>query len=121
MKISTTKVDQPLYNANYSLSEIDTGRIWIDGKPIYSRVWSGNTGAGASSTVALGVNIDSLCPGCEFMVDTASYGWEATAANTGNGPGWWFTNATQNGVTLYHNSATTQSRPYRLILEYTKV
>jgi hypothetical protein len=105
---------------DYSYSEMDTGRKWVDGKTIYRRVWTGTTGAGATSTLALGITIDMLCPGSDLFIDTAGFGWESLAANSGNGPGFYFTNATQNNMTLYHSMAVLQSRPYNLVLEYTK-
>jgi hypothetical protein len=104
----------------YAESEIETNKRWIDGKIIYRQVWTGTTGAGATSTLALGVTIDMLCSGSMFFVDSSSFGWVDTGNNSGNGPGYYFTNTTQNNITLYHNAAHMQSRPYRLILEYTK-
>ena len=104
---------------DYSTSEVDTGRLWIDGKRIYRRVYTGTTAAAATSTLALGFTIDSLVSG-DIIVDSSSYGWNSSVSNIGNGPSFYFTTTAQDELTLYHNVAHLQSRSYRVWLEYTK-
>ena len=105
----------------FSTTETNTGKVWIDGKPIYRKVISGTTGAGGSSTQALGVTVDSMVV-LEFWIDSSSFGWECLSGSSSgsNVHMVYFTNTTQNEMTLYHGVAHLQSRPYNLILEYTK-
>lgn len=35
----------------YSTSEVKTNKVWIDGKPIYRRVWHGNLGSGTGENI----------------------------------------------------------------------
>lgn len=101
----------------YSTVAIDTGKIWIDSKKIYRRVFTGTTGAGVSSTLALGFTVDSSID-MKLIVDSSSFGWMYAGIGSANLQVY-FTNTTQNDITLYHNAAHLQSVPYRLILEYT--
>lgn len=103
----------------YSTSQVDTGRVWLDGKKIYRRAWTGTTAGGPVTNFALGVTIDSLCPGSDILIQSSANGWQTSAATSGNGPSWYFQNATQNSATIYHNLVQLQGRPYRLVIEYT--
>lgn len=103
----------------YSTSQIDTGEKWLDGKTIYRRCWTGITAAAATTAFALGVTVDSLCPGSEILIDSSTSGWMTSGAASTNGPGFYFTNTTQDNMTLYHNVAHIQSQPYVLVLKYT--
>ena len=50
---------------SYSTKEIDTGEVWIDGKPIYRKVFSGTVSSGALTTVQTSIKstlgIDFVC------------------------------------------------------------
>jgi hypothetical protein len=102
----------------YSTTEINTGKIWTDGKPIYRRVWTGTTGAGVTSTLALGITVDTVIAPITLKIDSSTYGWQGPEGS-GN-MNVYFTNTTQDDITLYHNAAHLQSRPYFIVIEYTK-
>jgi len=106
---------------DYSTSETFTGNYAENGKPIYKRTVEGTTGAGASSDHALGFTVDEHFPTTNIYIDTVGFGWESSDADTGNGPAWFFLNATQDTIRVYHNTAVTQSRPFKFRIEYTKV
>lgn len=60
--IITNEIDSKVEDV-YSTSEVKTNKVWIDGKPIYKRVFSVNTPSTANTytTVAnMGSNIDQL-------------------------------------------------------------
>ena len=115
---SVVPISNRSLNLDYSTTETNTGLTWIDGKAIYRIVWSGTTGAGANSTLALGFIIDSICPPMKLSVNSSTFGWIGPEGTANLGV--YFTNTTKNNITFYHNAAHLQSRPYRLVLEYTK-
>jgi len=104
-------------SGDISTTAIYTGRNDSDGKRIYRREWTGTTGTGGTSTVALGITIDRVTAPMVVKVDSSSFGWIGPEGS-GN-LGVYFTNTTQDNITLYHNAVHLQSRAYRLILEYT--
>lgn len=101
----------------YSTAEIDTGKVWIDGKPIYRRVWISDVTTGATGvieTLATGLTpiriqgtfrnlVNQWLP---FNLDTTS----ATVAVDYND--------STGALTRFHNAYTITG--YRLIMEYTK-
>lgn len=106
------------YLANdYSLSAIDTGKRWIDGKKIYKKVWTGTTASASSMTLALGITIDSVTAPMSFHVDSSANGWIGPEGTTNILV--YFTNTTKNNVTFYINSSNFWARSYRLTIEYT--
>jgi len=100
-----------------STTAVDTGKNDSDGKRIYRREWTGTTGAGVSSTLALGLTVYRRTKPIDFQINSSSYGWMGTEGAVVILA--YFTNTTQNDITLYHNAAHLQSRPYRLIMGYT--
>ena len=104
-------------SGDISTTAVDTVRNDSDGKRIYKREWTGTTGAGATSTLALGITIDRVTAPMIFKIDSSSFGWMGPEGS--NNMSVYFTNTTQNDITMFHNAVHMQSRPYRLILEYT--
>lgn len=106
----------PISEPPLSNTEHLTGKVWIDGKPIYSRTFTGNTGAaGGATTIA---TITGL---------TAVVGFSPLAQRN---DGLWFPMSNQDNAQIYANSTsilfwTSNStnwgnRPYRVTVEYTK-
>lgn len=44
----------------FSTSEVDTGKVWIDGKPIYSKTYSFNTAIAANTVYTLAHGISNV-------------------------------------------------------------
>ncbi len=107
---------------NYSTTEIDTGKRWIDDKRIYRQVWTGTTGAGSSSSVSSGVSIDSIIQLNYEILDSSNLGYGDAANPTSGGTTYisCFYDHTNDEFEITHNAANVQSRPYTIILEYTK-
>jgi len=111
---------------NYSTSETDTGKNWIDGKRIYRKCFSGTSTAAAIQYVVSGIVPDNvtkleyiqktaintvLFPGSEFTTGGLDQVWATwLTATHGTNP---------NSIYLYHNDANAQSQPYYIIMEYT--
>lgn len=55
---STYSCDYVNNMMSYSTNEINTGKIWIDGKPIYRKVFTGTLGTTASNDISF--SIDTL-------------------------------------------------------------
>ena len=104
-------------SGDISTTAVDTGKNDSDGKRIYRREWTGTTGAGVTSTLAIGITIDRITAPMILKIDSSSFGWQGPEGSSNLAA--YFTNMTQNDITLYHNAAHLQSRPYRLIMEYT--
>ena len=49
--VQLTDDDDANYKDVYSTSEVKTNKVWIDGKPIYRRVWHGNLGSGTGENI----------------------------------------------------------------------
>ena len=60
--------------ADYSTNEVNTGKTWIDGKPIYRRVVDAGTSSGSGYTNVNHniANIDTLCFYQAYMNDSGS-------------------------------------------------
>jgi len=118
----------PLVNMNYSTTEIDTGKKWIDGKTIYRQVFTGTITAASNVTNVqnnLGTGIDKVID-CGGFFSTAS-GIKRAVGTTQSNDGTTITItsmvAAQSGV-LYLHSKDDQARtnsPYEIWVEYTKV
>lgn len=108
--------------AKYSTAETDTGNKWIDGKTIYRAVVYGNTSLSNSlgdvgnlpSAVVTPVNIRAYAKGDDG-------GWRVIP-NTYHGNSTWDAMIYINGktITMSFGSAWTKSRPFVVIVDYTK-
>lgn len=60
--------------ADYSTSEVNTGKTWIDGKPIYRKVVDAGSSSGSGFlTVAHNIaNIDTICEYDAYMYDSSA-------------------------------------------------
>lgn len=104
---------------SYSTSEVNTGKTWIDGKPIYKKVFTGTIGSsGSSVTVGNIPNINVIT--FSGIVNTTnsrqhpiSTYWSDTIKNV---PEYF----KSNGNIVLNYSAQYYGQDYELIVEYTK-
>lgn len=78
---SWNKMDVPSGEVDYSTSEQDTGRKWIDGKPIYQKtvVKSDNITSGVDNAVLHGIdNIDEVIDYDGIMIESSGYSTKMT-------------------------------------------
>lgn len=109
---------------SYSTDETKTGGVWIDGKPIYRRVFSGTCGSSGNSTT-----VDNTTMKIGDVVDTPirAYGQIAggptsyipigSYLNSNYYSGVWWT---ASALSIYYCAACI-SQKYNLIVEYTKI
>lgn len=101
-----------IYNLNYSTEEIDTGKIWIDGKKIYRKVFETTT----FSNFTIGEN--------RTVINMSGYGYDSTP-NSVNIPYYhtssdyihlWFTQSTGT-VNIEKRGSLVKGY---IVIEYTK-
>lgn len=102
----------------YSSEEIDTGKVWIDGRKIYSRVFTGttpadNTATTVISTADLGI-VDII------TMYSAVYSASSGIYRPCTGSTVWYLDGANPGIRVYATSASYQDLPLIVILEYTK-
>jgi len=115
-------------NPRYSTDEVDTGKTWIDGKPIYRRVFTGGVTVSAHTHLSL-----TLAVGIDNIIDS---GGEIDVTGTGDFYSVPSTNADAiyNFVRRYASGSGAGSLqlmtktiydrtnvPYRIWVEYTKL
>lgn len=117
-------LNDKITNANiYSTQEVNTGKKWIDGKPLYRKVisgyWSFETG---DTNIAHNISNLDLCIRADlFRIDTGHISWKfpyisASGGFTG------ITNVTPENVIVkaYNDTWSNKNNGY-IILEYTKI
>lgn len=103
---------------DYSTSEIDTGKVWIDGRPIYRIVFTGtitsvsNLKVGTISNFREAINIYGITSMNNYSTSIIQY-WDSsikciTQINNANGD-------------VYINAGSSSANQlYKVIVEYTK-
>lgn len=108
----------------YSTNEIKTGKTWVDGKPIYRKTLTGNTGSArvnAQYTLLTDANIDNITNAegfCKNLTsqqkninllfsDTISLVYDTAGTNI-------------NKLILFMNNSSAASFDYAITIEYTK-
>ena len=115
-------------NGVYSTSEIDTGRVWIDGRPIYRKVVRGTVNMTGNSTSRLAHGIQGLTSRWELI---KYYGNMRLGGTLSNNPVKqalpYIENAHQSGITSIDETTVTISGSYpwgsseiSIVLEYVK-
>lgn len=115
-------------NGVYSTSEIDTGRVWIDGRPIYRKVIRGTVNMTGNSTSRLAHGIQGLTSRWELI---KYYGNMRLGGTLSNNPIKqalpYIENTYQSGITSIDATHVTISGSYpwgssevSLVLEYVK-
>ena len=113
-------------NDTYSTTEVDTGKEWIDGKPIYRKVYTGTWSAtgNVSVTVATDSTVENIiATGGWFDDNTAkiAFGQRHWMSNTGS-DSTSFAMIAPAGlvIRLVNGSGILTDRPYQIWVEYTK-
>lgn len=115
-------------NGVYSTSEIDTGRVWIDGRPIYRKVVRGTVNMTGNSTSRLAHGIQGLTSRWELI---KYYGNMRLGGTLSNNPIKqalpYIENTHQSGITSIDETTVAISGSYpwgiseiSLVLEYVK-
>lgn len=118
---SRTEIAQMKAQNVYSTEEVNTGKKWIDGKPIYRRAYTGRYTAAAQGRVTL-VPIAELSD-VETMLDIR--GIQGVSATTYssipnlNTSLEWHTSGSGQGVQVFTEAART-NMPITIWYEYTK-
>jgi len=128
-----TQAERDLWNANspmqnvYSTTEQDTGKIWIDGKKIYRRVFTGTTTspAGSVNNIQVATGIDKLIAQGGWADLGGYYDIAGTNRQTGGNPSnfscSFFINTSHILQLQIGSILALTNKPYELWLEYTKV
>jgi len=124
-KLNNAVIKSDLINETYSTTEINTKKIWIDGKPIYRRVFTGGiTALADTNTVVYSIitGVETIiCTGGMWLFNEGAYA--DTTVGGQSGRSFYLTlNASNNGINI--NSISDKNRtnaPYKIWIEYTKV
>jgi hypothetical protein len=115
-------------NGVYSTSEIDTGRVWIDGRPIYRKVIRGAVNMTGNSTSRLAHGIQGLTSRWELIKYYGNMRLGGTLSNnTVKQALPYIENVHQSGITSIDETTVTISGSYpwgnseiSIVLEYVK-
>lgn len=115
-------------NGVYSTSEIDTGRVWIDGRPIYRKVVRGIVNMTGNSTSRLAHGIQGLTSRWELIKYYGNMRLGGTLSNNTIKQALpYIENVHQSGITSIDETTVTISGSYpwgssevSLVLEYVK-
>lgn len=97
----------------YSLTEIDTGKKWIDGKTVYRRVFDTNASANSGS-VTINVNVNTE------HIDKMIHSWVVSKGNSSQGYCMTYANGSGDIVIANATNNGNVADGIYLILEYTK-
>ena len=103
----------------YSTSETDTGKIWIDNKPIYRKVYTGTTTVGGAFTT---IDSNFTYHIIEFkgnITNTDNNTQYSLVGENGSNGDFVFAYKGSGGLQLC-NSNSSKTFDYELIVEYTK-
>ena len=104
---------------SYSTSEVNTGKKWIDGKPIYRKTyysatnWPNNTTIGTIANLDMVIEIRDIC--CNDDSYNQNYGaYQGVVAQ------YTTVNRSTGAVTVYRQNVFANSLPSTVIIGYTK-
>lgn len=105
---------------SYSTDETFTGKYWIDGKPIYRKVFTGTTGAGGSweNVSVSNLNIDNMTDLKVKFGNTEQY-FSGFYINDNYNLTYRYT--TYNSTISYMYGPGYSNQNYSIICEYTKI
>lgn len=114
------KINPKLNKTVYSTNEIKTNKVWIDGKPIYRKVYTGN--AVKSGKVILEDDIsfiDTIINA--YGTAKSQYGWNWIIPNFSSGYEVLVRMSDDtDDLQIYFGSNYTTSQIYKAVVEYTK-
>ena len=110
-------------NDVYSTDEVKTNKVWIDGKPIYRKVFTGTKTSATINQIGNIANFDTMVLLTGFIKSSYGQWWDI--------PNYYFeNNSTKYWTSVYHETSGTitlstgsnfdTSSEYRIIAEYTK-
>lgn len=125
---SIASSDIDFTSLNYSTSEVDTGRKWIDGKTIYRRTFTGTTSITGNSRTQVNLMsgtgiISTLVDSFGAVSDNASWvqlGHSWINPTGGRYVGSSIMNSTSSATLQVISDTTLPTVPYKITLEYTK-
>jgi len=117
----------PTTNDTYSTSEVNTGKTWIDGLPIYRRVFTGTTPASNSLSITLmsGMSVPTIVA-YGGIVSMNAGGTYLALGTYADATSYTFLNLITTGgtgttsVNLAGQRTTAIAGPYKIWIEYTK-
>ena len=104
---------------SYSTEEVNTGKTWIDGKPIYRKTyysatnWPNNTLIDTIANLGTVIQIRDICADNGYYVQ--NFG-----ANTGSTQQLTIVNKNTGKVLVYRSGGYANNTPSTVIIEYTK-
>ena len=105
---------------SYSTTEeVDTGKIWIDGKKIFRKVFTGTTPNSATGSVNFNNEIDTLISEDIYVLSTSNYYVGRGYYESGTAQ---FSYTINKSTSVYFSTLATSVRnqSFTLIMEYTK-
>lgn len=120
MQMSSMLLNPKLTGDIYSTSEVKTNKKWINGKPIYRKVYTGNCAKNTAITLDTLSNIDKIV-GCSGWA-TSMYDWSWAIPNYhSDGYSVWARYGTTNhNLQLSFGTLFESTGTYNLTVEYTK-
>ena len=106
-------------DADYSTSEVETGRLWIDGKPIYRKVVNATTTSGSSSVSVSALSIDTLVSSSAIVETSNGIKFVCPYYNTDNSKMSYNLSADNSSISVT-SGGTYAYGALTIILEYTK-
>lgn len=104
----------------YSTTEVKTNKTWTDGKPIYRKVFVGNS-LPSSSNIGTISNLGTVISAIGFVVAMGgSIAYSNTAGSYLSPDYYSGVQVSPNGTVQIFHSAIYEGNPYRLTVEYTK-
>lgn len=105
---------------NYSTTEVDTGKTWIDGKPIYRQVYKYTSTSSSDNINVESWNIDSICFMQGFIYDSTNRQLDTNYYVGANDFFRVLARMYNNNFTITVQRGNSNSRIIAIIMEYTK-
>lgn len=104
----------------YSTNEINTGKTWIDGKPIYRRIYQKTSTAATENIDIDNWNVDFVCLFVPLLYDSTNRQFDTNYYVNSNDYLRALTRLYNNKFTITVQRGNANSRTLTIIMEYTK-
>jgi hypothetical protein len=104
----------------YSTNEINTGKTWIDGKPIYRRIYQKTSTAATENIDIDNWNVDFVCLFVPLLYDSTNRQFDTNYYVNSNDYLRALTRLYNNKFTITVQRGNSNSRTLTIIMEYTK-
>lgn len=104
----------------YSTDEVDTGKKWINNKPIYRKVLTGTTSNGYATNIFAKSNFDTMISCCGWVGNNTVGYMQLGSYLNDNYSGGFYIDTTLNYLQIYITPDTLHGKSYYAIVEYTK-